>query len=399
MDIKELLGQVVQGGASDLHIAVGAPPLIRHQGALKPLSNLSPLTSENTQGIFDAVASEADRGRLLRDREVDFAYSLPGVGRFRVNACYQRSSLKLTFRPVPFEVPELAALGLPSVCRNLSLLSRGLILICGPVGSGKSTTMSAMVDHINRTTTRHIVTIEEPIEYLHKNRKSLVTQREVGSDTTSFLSALRHVLRQDPDVIAIGELRDIETVSVAMRAAEVGHLVLGTFHARSAVEAIERIYSLYPSELRAEVRFQLSTIFEAILYQVLLPRADGLGRVAAVEVLLGNRAIKNLIRDDHLAEIPNYQFLGRASGMRSMNQALAELLSSGSITSEEALRVSPDPDGLKSIASLPDRSLRLDQRSLLLDLAKRLKKSVNLEALTESEASQLIQVWQRELTG
>ena len=399
MDIKELLRLAVEAGASDLHLAVATTPLIRHDGALKPLAKLSPLSPEDTQNFFVSVANEADKERLRREREVDFAYGLPGVGRFRVNACYQRGSLKLTFRPVPFEVPDLDTLALSPICKNLSLLSRGLVLICGPVGSGKSTTLSAMVDQINRTMTRHIVTIEEPIEYLHKNRKGLVTQREVGSDTTSFLSALRHVLRQDPDVIAIGELRDTETVSVAMRAAEVGHLVLGTFHARSAVEAIERIYSLYPPELRGEIRFQLSTVLEAILYQVLLPRADGRGRVVAMEVLLGNRAIKNLIRDDHLAEIPNYQFVGRAAGMRSLNQALAELVNSGTVTPEEALRASPDPEGLKSLASLPARGPTLEQLALIQDLSRRLKKRISVESLSESEASQLIPAWQRELPG
>ena len=346
-DIDKLLKTAVELGASDLHLAVGNPPAVRTNGRLQVLPNYPALTPELMSEYLRSVTSDADRETFYREKELDFSYSVAGVARFRVNASFQQKTVSLSLRLVPIAVPGLEQLGLPKICKTLIARPRGLILVAGPTGCGKSTTIAAMIDHLNETTDGRIITIEDPIEFFHRNKKCMVIQREVGDDTLSFATGLRQALRQDPDVILIGELRDRETISAALTAAETGHLVLGTVHTSDAVQAVERIIDVYPAEGQQQARYQLSMVLEGVIFQLLLPRANGRGRVAATEVLLGTVAMRNQIRMNQLHQMKSYLEMGKEQGMHSIDQSLSQLVKSGTISADTARSAVTDSGGLK----------------------------------------------------
>jgi twitching motility protein PilT len=343
----ELLEILVARKGSDLHLSVGSPPVIRVHGGLVPLS-YEVLTPAKTQEIIYAIISDDNVIRFERTRELDFAYSLAGVARFRVNVHRQRGSVGAVFRVVPMQPPTLTELAMPDVLRALTKKPRGLILVTGPTGHGKSTTLAAMTHEINRTRSCHIVTIEDPIEFLHRNNRSLIIQREVGEDTESFQIALRHVLRQDPDVILIGEMRDLETIAAAVTAAETGHLVFATLHTTSAPQTIDRIIDVFPPHQQQQIRLQLSTVLEAIVCQALLPQKGGHGRVCAQEIMIATSAIRNLIRESKSHQIPSVMQSGGQYGMQTLDQCLCNMVSKGTITREDALAVCHDPDELQA---------------------------------------------------
>ncbi|MEX0801370.1 MAG: type IV pilus twitching motility protein PilT [Dehalococcoidia bacterium] len=338
----DLLRRMVDASASDLHLKADTPPVLRVHGRLEPLQ-LPPLAAADLESRLAEVASEEQRTAFAMEKELDFAYTLEGVGRFRVNAAVQRGSVTMAFRLVRAEAPTIEELGLPDVCRSLVLKPRGLILVTGPTGSGKSTTLAAMVDYLNERERRHVVTIEDPIEYLHPNKQCVISQRELGADTNSFAAALRHVLRQDPDVILVGEMRDLETIGAAVTAAETGHLVLATLHTPSAPQTIDRIIDSFPPHQQQQIRVQLSTVLEAVLCQTLVPRADGGGRLAAVEVMMATPAVRNLIREGKTFQLPGVIQTGAQYGMRTLDQALAGLCAANAISRDEALARCTDP--------------------------------------------------------
>ena len=336
MKIEELLRLMVEKKASDLHLRVWRPPTLRIDGNLKIVEGMPNITPADLREALEHVTNENQRQIFHNEQELDLAYSIRDVARFRINAFVQRDTVSLAIRRVPFEVPTVDELGLPAICKTLALKSRGLILVTGRTGMGKSTTLATMIDHINKNDARNIITIEDPIEYVFKDNKSMIAQRDIGSDTKSFANALRHVLRQDPDVILIGEMRDLETISTAITAAETGHLVLSTLHTPSAPQAIDRIIDVFPPYQQEQIRLQLSLVLEGVLYQVLLRRAAGRGRVAAVEIMLGTDAIRNLIRDRKIEQMPTYMQTGSQYGMQTMDQALQNLVRSRLVTVEEA---------------------------------------------------------------
>lgn len=340
--MMELLRRMVDAGASDLHLKADTPPVLRVHGRLEPLE-LPPLAAADLESRLSEVASEEQRTAFAMEKELDFAYTVEGVGRFRVNAAVQRGSVTMAFRLVLAEAPRLEELGLPEVCRSLVLKPRGLILVTGPTGSGKSTTLAAMIDYLNERERRHIVTVEDPIEYLHANKQCVISQRELGADTNSFAAALRHVLRQDPDVILVGEMRDLETIAAAVTAAETGHLVLATLHTPSAPQTIDRIIDSFPPYQQQQIRVQLSTVLEAVLCQTLVPRAAGGGRLAAVEVMIATPAVRNLIREGKTFQLPGVIQTGAQYGMRTLDQALAALCGANAISRDEALARCADP--------------------------------------------------------
>ena len=345
--LDNLLMTAVELGASDLHLAVPNPPVVRLDGKLQALDNYPPLTPELTTEILGSVTNDTERETFYREKELDLAYSLPGLGRFRVNASFHQKTISLSLRLIPITVPVLGELGLPEICKKLIIRPRGLLLVAGPTGCGKSTTTAAMINYLNDTTTGRIITIEDPIEFFHPNKKCMVIQREVGEDTLSFASGLRQALRQDPDVIFIGELRDRETISVALTAAETGHLVLGTVHTNNAVQAIERIIDVYPADGQQQARYQLGMVLEGIIFQLLLPRANQQGRVPATEVLVGTVAMRNQIRSNELHLMKSYMEMGREQGMHSLEQSLSQLAKKGEITADAARSVVSDSEGLK----------------------------------------------------
>ncbi len=347
MEIDSLLRTMVESKASDLHIKVGAPPVLRIDGLLEPLDQPA-LGSADVQGFLERLASEAQREALRRDLELDLAYSVPGMARFRVNVFFQRGSLGMAVRVVPLQVVTLDALGLPSACKELSLRPRGLVLVTGPTGSGKSTTLAAMIEYLNEHECRHVITIEDPIEFLHGDKKCIIAQRELGGDTQSFGEALKHILRQDPDVILVGEMRDLETIATAITAAETGHLVLATLHTTSAPQTIDRIVDVFPTHQQQQIRLQLSLVLEGILCQALLPRTGG-GRVAAIEVLIVNAAVRNLIREGKTFQIPTIMQLSGQAGMQTLDQSLAALVRQGQVAAEEALVRAASPEDLKKL--------------------------------------------------
>jgi len=346
--VTDLLRRMVEADASDLHMKAGAPPVLRIDGRLAPQDS-SQLTAESTQAAFSQITTPEQRDLFDREKELDFAYSVDGIGRFRVNAAMQRSSITLAFRLVRAETPTLEELDLPEICRSLVLKPRGLVLVTGPTGSGKSTTLAAMIDHLNQHEQRHIVTIEDPIEFIYKNKQCLISQRELGPDTHSFASALKHVLRQDPDVILVGEMRDLETIAAALTAAETGHLVLATLHTPSAAQTIDRIIDSFPPHQQQQIKVQLSTVIEAVLCQTLMRRADGAGRVAAVEVMVATSAVRNLIREGKTFQIPNVIQTGSQHGMQTLDQALAGLCRANAVTAEEALSRCANPEEFKKV--------------------------------------------------
>ena len=346
MEIKELLKLVVDKQASDLHLRVPSPPVLRIDGALILQGDMPPLQSKDIELIFEQITNEEQKATFHRENELDFAYGVRGLARFRVSVLRQRGTLSIAFRQVPFEIPTIEKLGLPGVCKELILRPRGLILVTGPTGSGKSTTLAAMVDHLNEHEARNIITIEDPIEYLYKNKKCLIAQRDLGDDTKSFSIALRHALRHDPDVIIVGEMRDLETVSTAISAAETGHLVLGTLHTTDAAQTVDRIIDIFPSEQQVQVRLQLSQVIEAVLVQTLLPRLMGRGRIAAFEILTAAAAVRNLIREHKTFELTSIMQLSTRDKMQTLDQALAELVQKRLVSEAEAILKSSHPDRL-----------------------------------------------------
>jgi twitching motility protein PilT len=348
--MDELLKTMVEKGASDLHIVVGSPPMIRVHGVLEPVAEQS-LSPAAAQELVAAIMSKPDSDMLMDQREVDFAYSLPGVSRFRVNACFQRDSVSAVMRAIPGLPPALEKMGLPPICTEITKKPRGLVVVTGPTGSGKSTTLAAMINYINRTEAVRIVTIEDPIEFLHNNVKSVISQREVGRDTLSFHNALRSALRQDPDVILVGEMRDLETISLALTAAETGHLVFGTLHVTTAPETINRIVDVFPPGAQEQVRLQLAGVLEAVFTQTLIPRSDGNGRVCAMEILVGTPGVRNLIRENKSAQMMNAIQTGSSAGMISLDKCLANFVADGFITLDAAMEKSSHPEELRRLCS------------------------------------------------
>ena len=348
VNIDNLLRGIVEAGASDLHLAASNPPIARVNGVLKMVQGEGTLTERDVETVLLAITSREKVDEFRQDKELDFSYSRPGLARFRVNASYQRGSISLSIRILPGDIPNAQALGLPPVCLDLVSQLKGLVLVTGATGSGKSTTLAAMIDHLNETTSCRIITLEDPIEFLHENKRSMIIQREVGEDTHSFSGSLRRALRQDPDVIMVGELRDLESVSLALSAAETGHLVLATLHTNGAAESIERMVGISPPE-QQQVRFQLSIGIAGVVYQTLLPRTGGMGRVAAYEVLVGTNALKNLIRQNQISQIRSYMFMGEQYGMQTLEQALVYLVKERQVSTEEALARAQDRATLEKL--------------------------------------------------
>lgn len=340
------LEQVVLQGASDLHMSVDAPPTIRVDGSLRPAGSTEPWSREKLVPALLSILSDSQRESFQRDLELDFAYTIGDGARFRVNMFQQRGSMGGAFRIIPTEIKQLKELGIPESVGNFAQLARGLVLVTGPTGSGKSTTLAALIDLVNSTRADHIVTVEDPIEFLHQNKKSIVDQREVGTDTHSFGAALKHVLRQDPDVILIGELRSLETISVALTAAETGHLVFATLHTQDAPQTIDRVIDVFPPHQQEQVRAQLAATLQGVVCQTLLKRADGKGRAVATEVLVTTSAVANLIREGKTYQIVSMMQAGRGKGMHTMDQHLADLVKSRTITYETALEKAHEIDGL-----------------------------------------------------
>jgi len=349
MDIIQLLILMVDNRASDLHIRVPSKPVLRVDGELVVQEQLPVATMEDIEAAFELITTQDQRNRFHLEKELDFAYSVPKLARFRVSVMRQRGTISLAFRLVPFKVFTIDELALPHICKELILKPRGLILVTGPTGSGKSTTMAAMLHYLNEHVARNVITIEDPIEYLHPNMKCLVAQRDLGDDTKAFDTALIHALRHDPDVIIVGELRDFETVQTAMRAAETGHLVMGTLHTTDAPQTVDRIIDIFPPSQQSQIRLQFSQVLVAVLSQTLLPRAGTKGRVAAFEIMTGNSAVKNLIRDGKTFELHSVMQLSSAEGMQTLDQALADLVRKKIVTEEEAKMKSSHPDRLKKL--------------------------------------------------
>jgi twitching motility protein PilT len=346
-DLTRLLVSVAERGGSDLHLTAGLPPVARIDGSLVPFEGRD-LTPNDTRELVYSVMSQQQREALETGWEEDFACSVPATGRFRVNAYYQRGTDGAAFRFIPNRIMGFDELGLPTpVMESLSLRPRGLVLVTGPTGSGKSTTLAAMVDFINDRQSLHVMTVEDPIEYLHSHRNCMINQREVGDDTHSFGDALKYVLRQDPDVILIGEMRDLETVSAALTAAETGHLVLATLHTQDAVQTIDRVVDVFPPHQQQQVRTQLAATMQGVICQQLLPMSRGKGRVLAVEVMLANPAVRNLIREGKTHLVPQAVETGRKFGMVTMDQSLVDLVRRDKVTSETALSRAADPNGVR----------------------------------------------------
>jgi len=346
MNIVELLKIGMEKRASDIHITVGVPPILRIDGKLTPL-DMEPLKPSNTKDLVYNTLSESLIQQLEKEGELDTSFSSPGIGRYRVNAYKQRGSYAMALRIIPLEIPSMESLGLPAVIKDLARLPRGLILVTGPTGSGKSTTLAAMVDLINKERNCHIITLEDPIEYLHKHNKSIVNQREIGIDSYSFANALRAALRQDPDVILVGEMRDLETISIALTAAETGHLVLSTLHTVGSAKTIDRIIDVFPPYQQQQVRVQLSTVIQAIISQQLLPKANGDGRVAAFEVMIATPAIRNLIREEKIHQIDTAIQTGAKHQMQTMDNSLLDLYRRGLISRETALMQAVNQENIK----------------------------------------------------
>ncbi|MBM7613979.1 type IV pilus twitching motility protein PilT [Alkaliphilus hydrothermalis] len=343
MDITTLLKETIDSKASDLHITVAVPPIIRVNGELNRIGN-DIVSIENATKMVKELLSEEEFLQLEKQGEIDLTYSCPGLGRFRVNAYKQRGAFSMALRVVPPTVPTIESLGLSPVIKDLAVKKRGLVLVTGPTGSGKSTTLASMIDFINRDRNCHILTLEDPIEYMHSHNRSIVNQREIGHDSKNFANALRAALRQDPDVILVGEMRDIETISIAITAAETGHLVLSTLHTLGAPKTIDRIIDVFPPHQQQQIRVQLASVLEGVISQQLVPKADQSGRVAALEVMVATNAIRSLIREGKTHQIQTSIQTGAKYGMQTMEVALAELQQKGLITKEDALSNSFNQD-------------------------------------------------------
>ena len=349
ISLRQLLQVMIQRGSSDLHITTGTPPQLRIDGSLVQLRT-APLGPVETKYLCYEVMSEEQKIKFEKNNELDFSFGVKGLSRFRANVFMQRGAVAGAFRAIPFKIRALDELGLPPVVKDLCDLPRGLVLVTGPTGSGKSTTLAAMIDRINSERREHIMTVEDPIEYLHMNKLCVVNQREVGADTMSFKGALKYVLRQDPDVVLVGEMRDLETIEAAMTISETGHLVFATLHTNSAVQSINRVIDVFPPHQQPQIRAQLSFVLQAVVTQMLLPRKDGPGRALSAEVMIPNYAIRNLIRENKIHQIYGLMQTGQGTtGMQTMNQSLYKLFRQGILDIEEALGRSPEPDELQQM--------------------------------------------------
>jgi twitching motility protein PilT len=344
--IDELLERMVEVNASDLHVTTGTPPAVRVRGRMERLEGYDALTPEETQQLLYRILSSEQQKHFELNRQLDFSYSIPGLARFRVNVYFQRESIGAAFRLIPTELKTLEELGIPDSLHVLAEKPRGLVLVTGPTGSGKSTTLAAIIDEINRNRSEHILTIEDPIEFLHRHKRCIVNQREIGPDATSFADALRAALRQDPDVILVGEMRDLETISTALTAAETGHLVFGTLHTQSAPSTIDRIIDVFPAEQQEQVRIQIANSLQGVVTQALLPTADKMGRVPALEILLPDDAVRNLIRQGKVEQIYSVMQTNTGRGMQTMEQSLGDLIIRRVVGLEDGLSRSSRPTQL-----------------------------------------------------
>lgn len=345
--MEALLSYVIENGASDLHIAVGVPPTIRLHGELIPVPGQGVISPEVSRDLVYGIMNQEQRMLFDTEYELDYSFGFSKIGRFRVNAFHQRSSVSAALRLIPTEVPKLEDLGMPSVVTGLADLKKGLVLVTGPTGSGKSTTLAAIIDKINRERREHILTIEDPIEFMHQHKRSVVQQREVGQDTLTFAKALKSALREDPDVVLIGEMRDLETIGAAVSTAETGHLVFGTLHTNSAAQSIDRMIDVFPSHQQAQIRMQLSTSLQAIVAQRLVPKVGG-GRICVIEVLVATAAVRNLIREGKSHFIESSMQSGRSEGMLLFDSHLSELLQAGLVTQEVALAFANDAEQFRA---------------------------------------------------
>ncbi|MBT3217017.1 MAG: type IV pilus twitching motility protein PilT [Candidatus Marinimicrobia bacterium] len=342
MNIDKLLSYALESGASDLHLSTGSIPMVRINGTMKPL-NRPEMEDSDMETILPQIMDEDQISRYRKDKEIDLSYKLDGQGRFRVNFFHQISGLAGVFRTIS-EVPKgFEELGLPPVLSNLAMLENGLVLLTGPTGSGKSTTLAAMIDYVNQNKSKHIITIEDPVEYFHSSSQCLINQRELGLTTHSFANALRAALREDPDVILVGEMRDLDTISLALTAAETGHLVLSTLHTSSSVKAVDRIIDIFPASQKSQIRSMLSESLEAVISQKLLPTKDDKGRVPALEILMATTAIRNLIREDRIYQIPSVMQSGGVDGMQTLDQDLQRLVSQAIIERSQAVALADNP--------------------------------------------------------
>ncbi|ABS24881.1 type IV pilus twitching motility protein PilT [Anaeromyxobacter sp. Fw109-5] len=350
-NLHQLLKAMVEKGASDLHVTTGSPPQLRIDGALVPLKT-PPLTPVETKQLCYSILTDSQKHKFEEESELDLSFGVKGLSRFRANIFMQRGAVAGAFRTIPFKILTFQELGLPPIVTELAKKPRGLVLVTGPTGSGKSTTLASIIDKINTDRHEHIITIEDPIEYLHPHKNCVVNQREVGADTQSFKKALKYILRQDPDVVLVGEMRDLETIEAALVISETGHLAFATLHTNSAVQTINRILDVFPPYQQPQVRAQLSFVLEGVLTQNLLPRAGGPGRVLIIEVMVPNPAIRNLIREDKIHQVYSQMQVGQAKfGMQTFNQSLAAAFSRRLITLEDAMGRSPDPEELKNLLS------------------------------------------------
>ncbi len=349
LDIKDILSVATENGASDIHLTVGIPPTMRVDGQLIQMQEHQRLMPPDTEALAKSLMDEYAEKRFEEKGEVDFSYSIVGFGRFRVNVYRQRGTVGMALRTVPLSVPEIDELGLPPILKELAMKKRGLILVTGPTGSGKSTTLASMIDYMNKHRNGHIITLEDPIEYLHRHGKCIVNQREVGHDTFSYAAALRAAMRQDPDIILIGEMRDLETISTAVTAAETGHLVLSTLHTIGAVQTIDRIIDVFPPDQQQQIKIQLSSVLEGVISQQLIKQADHKGRIAALEIMLANAAIRNHIREGKTHQILSALQTGRKHGMVTMDAYLTELYRQGLISYNDAILHAVDRDMLSRL--------------------------------------------------
>jgi twitching motility protein PilT len=348
-NLHQLLKAMVEKGATDLHVTTGSPPQLRIDGRLVPLKT-APLTNVETKQLCYSILTDAQKHKFEEENELDLSFGVKGLSRFRSNLFMQRGAVAGAFRTIPYKILNFAELGLPQVVADLSRKPRGLVLVTGPTGSGKSTTLASIIDKINTERHEHIITIEDPIEYLHPHKNCVVNQREIGADTHSFKKALKYILRQDPDVVLVGEMRDLETIESALVVSETGHMAFGTLHTNSCVQTINRILDVFPPYQQPQVRAQLSFVLEGVLTQNLLPRASGPGRVLALEIMIPNAAIRNLIREDKVHQIYSAMQVGQQKfSMQTFNQSLASLLQRKMITLDEAMGRSSDPEELRTM--------------------------------------------------
>ncbi len=366
LSLHHLLKVMIDNGGTDLHVTTNTPPQIRIDGRLRTVDGYKPLTPAETKQLCYSILTDNQKHKFEETLELDLSFGIKGLARFRANIFQQRGAVAGAFRLIPYEIRGFSELGLPQIIEMLCEKPRGLILVTGPTGSGKSTTLAAMIDKVNRERHDHIITIEDPVEYLHPHKSCLVNQREVGADTFSFKNALKSILRQDPDIVLIGEMRDLETIEAALRIAETGHLTFATLHTNSTVETINRIVDVFPSNQQSQVRTQLSFVLQGILCQALLPGKGGKGRVLAVEIMVPNAAIRNLIRDDKIHQIYSTMQTGQAgSGMQTFNQSLADLYLRGKIDYETVMARSSQPEEVKELI---DRGVTLSSRQMNVGL-------------------------------